>query len=331
LLLDGDENMAIKKTALEKRKPNNRGGSKGPRAKAAVPLTEKPAIIGNLLKVLEMVVNNIKENTQAFDLQSDQVKGAISKAATAIEELNAYMITLADSSQQTESNLHSVATATEEMTATITDIAQNAERARHVVGSAVQSVGLAAERVGGLGTASKEISKVTETIAEIADQTKLLALNATIEAARAGEAGKGFAVVASEVKELAQQTNTATADIRAKIEAIQEATAATIHEIQNITKVMDEVNEFVNIIASSTEEQSVTTRDISQSIAGVSTVMGIMTREMKQAPEVTNTVAGMLSDLQSKISMAKDVAHAINESSKSLIELSGEFKTEFRH
>ena len=72
-----------------------------------------------------------------------------------------------------------------------------------------------------LGTAAQEIGKVTETITNISSQTNLLALNATIEAARAGTAGKGFAVVANEIKELAQQTASATEDIKSKILGVQ--------------------------------------------------------------------------------------------------------------
>jgi methyl-accepting chemotaxis protein len=173
--------------------------------------------------------------------------------------------------------------------------------------------------VDSLGSAAKEISKVTDTIVDIADQTKLLALNATIEAARAGEAGKGFAVVASEVKELAKQTNAATTDIRAKIEAIQEATQATINEIRQITDVIQEVNDFVTSIAGATEEQSVTTRDIASNISEVSTAIAEMVANITQSAMVTQDVTRSMSEANQAVGAIQDSAGAMARSGERLL------------
>ena len=92
-------------------------------------------------------------------------------------------------------------------------------------------------------------------------------MNATIEAARAGEAGKGFAVVANEVKELAKQTAKATEDISRKIEAIQGDTKGAVEAIAQIGKIINQINDIQNTIASAVEEQTATTSEISRNVA----------------------------------------------------------------
>lgn len=277
---------------------------------------------------LSKVVESVSEGTSRMQDKTTMVAEQTGAVVSAAEQLSSTMSTLASGAEQSERNISTVATATEEMAATVEEVAKNSQRALGVTEEAVKSVEVAANRVGELGKAARDISEVTETIMEIADQTKLLALNATIEAARAGEAGKGFAVVASEVKELAQQTNGATRDIRAKIDAIQEATSATISQIQEITKVIQNVNEYVSAIATSTEEQTITTKDIARNIAEVTEAVADMTKNITEAASVTSTVAGNMNTANEGIEEIRLAAMAMSETGAMLAATERELLTE---
>jgi methyl-accepting chemotaxis protein len=80
------------------------------------------------------------------------------------------------------------------------------------------------------------ISEITATVTDLADQSNLLALNAAIEAARAGEQGKGFAVVAQHVRDLAERSKGATAQVREILNEIQRATSAAVMVTEEGTK-----------------------------------------------------------------------------------------------
>ena len=98
-----------------------------------------------------------------------------------------------------------------------------------------QSIEHSAQLVAQLGNRSEHITKIVNTIKNIADQTNLLALNAAIEAARAGEQGRGFAVVADEVRQLASRTSQSTTEIAKMIAVILQETRTAVDSI-NLSK-----------------------------------------------------------------------------------------------
>ena len=233
--------------------------------------------------------------------------------AAAAEEMSANMNSVAAASEQAATNVNMVATATEEMSTTISRIAENTEQASAITHAAVEQARGATEKVNVLGKAASEISKVTEVISEISEQTNLLALNATIEAARAGEAGKGFAVVANEIKVLAKQTSDATQQIRQQIEGIQSSTGATIDEIREITKVIDQVNEIVTSIATAIEQQAITTNEIGGNVVQAAQGITEVNENVAQTSAVSGEIAGDING----------VSGVIQEMSRSVGEVNG--------
>lgn len=275
--------------------------------------------LGAAASQLATITNDISEKSTSISEMSAMV-------AAASEQMSANMDTISQSSRASQDNMNSVAGATEEMTSTVSEIAQNAEQAREVTAEAVQSVAMASGRVDNLGIAASEISKVTDTIIEIAEQTKLLALNATIEAARAGEAGKGFAVVANEVKELASQTNAATADISKKIEAIQSETTGTVDEIASITAVIDKVNAIVNTIATAVEEQNVTTQDIASNIGSATSGMTDVVNNVGEAATAARDVASNIAKVNTDIGSIKQSGVDLKDSTALITNTGNELK-----
>ena len=257
----------------------------------------------------------------SLDSTSGTVDVKSNSVAVAVEELSANMNTVASAMEEFSINIGSVAGGTEQMSSTIGEISMSAGKAKDITGQAVISARGASERVNELGLAAKEISKVTETITAISSQTNLLALNATIEAARAGEAGRGFAVVANEIKELAQQTAKATDDIRIKIKGIQDVAGMTVDEIVRIGEVIHDVDSIVTTIAAAVEEQSVTTREITDNLAQASTGVKEINVNVSQTDTVIREVARDVSEVSTMAGTLSADADDVLGSSKSLSEV----------
>jgi methyl-accepting chemotaxis protein len=224
-------------------------------------------IVTHTIASLRDVIERVGQNSVALGGASEELATVSQEMAMNAGETATQANVASAASEHVSRNIQSVASATEEMSASIREIARNASEATKVATTAVQVAERADSTVAKLGESSAEIGKVIKVITAIAQQTKLLALNATIEAARAGEAGKGFAVVANEVKELAKETAKATEDIGQKIEAIQGDTQRAVEAIRQIGSIISQINDIQSTIASAVEEQTATTKEISQNLA----------------------------------------------------------------
>jgi methyl-accepting chemotaxis protein len=224
-------------------------------------------------------------------------------------------------------SVNTVAAAMEEMYAGQSEITRSASRCAAITSDASKEALRTHEVVNKLGEAAAQIGDIIKLITNVANKTNLLALNAAIEAAGAVEAGKGFSVVANEVKELAKQTAGDTRDIRRKIEGMQANTGEAVIAIQSITRVITEVDTIISAIASSVEEQTVTTNEVTKNIAESAESAESVAKNINLAANKTEEVAesmrqvtaleeGVSDNLEQTAAAVREIAREVTLSSQ---------------
>jgi methyl-accepting chemotaxis protein len=153
-----------------------------------------------------------------------------------------------------------------------------------------------------LASKSEQIGGILETISGIAEQTNLLALNAAIEAARAGEHGRGFAVVAEEVRKLAEQAQTATAQIAGLVGEIQADTD------QAVTAVADG--------ARRTEDGVATVEQARESFLALGESVADMNGRVEQIAAAIQQIASSSQQVQADMAEVAAVAEQSSASSQ---------------
>ncbi|MDR1731481.1 MAG: methyl-accepting chemotaxis protein [Synergistaceae bacterium] len=192
------------------------------------------------------------------------------------------------------------------------------------------------EKLQALLSSVAEISNFMDVIASIADQTNLLALNAAIEAARAGEAGRGFAVVAEEVRKLAEDSRHASKSVEELVstlskntDEVMSATAITVDTVKEIMEMADStigglntslsevtsVNDSMQSIAATAEEQAATSTEISEAIDAINKSTEKIAKMMSQLNTLSGTAAGIG---DSVMTAARDVSRSTADLKSSL-------------
>lgn len=262
------------------------------------------------LKALQIMADTVEQETErAVSLVVERSEGVaqvasnLSDSAARVQTETQNVSAASDNALQ---NTELVAAAAEELSASIGEINRQVQQSSSIAKNAVSEANKTNHEIQSLVETAERIGEVVALITDIAEQTNLLALNATIEAARAGEAGKGFAVVASEVKNLANQTASATEDIRVQVSAIQEATHTAVSAIDQISQTIAEVEDISGSIEEAVGQQGDATNEIARSIQDAAHAARSLSEPVQHVFEETETTSALTNEVREVIAQITD-------------------------
>jgi hypothetical protein len=264
---------------------------------------------------------------------SRQLRAAVASISSSAAEMMAMSSQVAAGAAQT-------AASTNETTATVEEVKQTAllasEKAAQVAESSQNlsqysegeragleftlssfaemqnQMAVVAETINRLSDQTQAVGDIIATVNDLAEQSNLLSVNASIEAAKAGEQGKGFTVVAQEVKNLAEQSKQAVAQVRSILPEIQKAGQAAVQAAEKGREVVDAgkqhlegaredthiLVESVNEVAQSAVQISASSRQQLAGMEQISQAMESINQASSQSVSGTRQVEQEIKNLQ---------------------------------
>jgi methyl-accepting chemotaxis protein len=255
----------------------------------------------HLIAQMQEATDHISKANSNISAATAEQAATVTEQAASVAETTAAVEEVRQTAQQSVERAQLVS----EMASTTLKLAENGldaiKRTEEGMADLKDQVHHIAETILSLSEQTQQIGEIIATVNDIADQSNLLALNAAMEAARAGEAGRGFAVVASEVRNLAEQSRQATAQVSSILNEIQKAANTAVMVTEKGTQsaeggvgLAQSTGSSIRIIREHTQQVAAASQQIAASARQQLAGMDQITRAMENINQgATHTQKGM--------------------------------------
>ncbi|MEI3301489.1 MAG: methyl-accepting chemotaxis protein [Eubacterium sp.] len=257
----------------------------------------------SMIEIISSLNTTLKEMKESFGEVcdgADTLAQSAQSMADGAQQQSDHIRSLVDNIGNVSNSVHDSTSKTDEVEKLSRDAVQQIQEGEDKMDNLVKAMDLIREE-------SNEIANIIEVIGGIAEQTNLLALNASIEAARAGEHGKGFAVVAGEIGTLAGSSAEAAQNItdliHKSIAAVNNGvslTGETVHMMDGITKISEEISSHITEITQATKEQDAYLQDMLTSAGEIAAVVDKNTASAQESSALSQE---LLSEMENAMEL----------------------------
>ena len=145
-----------------------------------------------------------------------------------------------------------------------------------------------------LQQAAEHVTAMLRALSGVAERANLLALNAAIEASRSGQSGRSSWIFAEEFRDLAQQSNTAGAELTALMQGIQQDCETALNAVEAGSQVTRETEQQTALASRSVDAASASIHEASARAE----VIGIASARQADAARAVGASLQAGSDLQ---------------------------------
>lgn len=207
-------------------------------------------ILGNSFQKMVQSLREIMYKLASDALSLEQAAGQLASASTLQSGLVAKQYAAFDSWLKTLQDIHNIVNEANSTARSVVDISRRSLDESGAGRQALQEATVSMikirdkgrellRNIGELNSNAIQIGRITSLVEEIAQLSEVLTVNATMEAVRAGDAGRPFKVVAKEVRQLSMQSRSATAQVRAVLNAIEQSAEVAFQVMEEETSCVE--------------------------------------------------------------------------------------------